>query len=136
MCENNKIRCEACGDQVAMVRSVRMRIDPKMEWGRIVAAFLDLNNIPADRLDDFNRAYIQYQRNSQYQRAFICLHCYATLDNHDGVAPILTKDGETKTYGLSGKSRRDQAPVYDYARWLRYQSRKAEEMGVELPEQQ
>jgi hypothetical protein len=135
MCENNRIECEACGDQVAMARSVRMRIDPNIEMERIVAAFPDLNNIPADRLDDFNRAHIQYERNSQHRRAFICLQCYAKLDNHDGVAPILTKDGEAKTYGLSGRSRRDQAPVYDYAKWLRYQRSKAGEMGVELPPQ-
>ncbi len=135
MCENNRIRCEACGDQVVMVRSVRMRIHPTMEMERIVAAFPDPNNVPEDRLDEFNRAYIQYERNCQHRRAFICLPCYAKLDNHYGVAPILTRDGETKTYGLSGECRRGRAAVYDYAKWLRYQRRKAGEMGVELPPQ-
>jgi len=111
-----------------------MRIHPSMEWERIVATFPDPNNIPADRQDEFFRAYAQYQHqhNSQHRRAFICLGCYAKLDNHYGVASIVTTVGETKTFGLSGECRARRAAVYNYAKWLRYQRRKAGQMGIDL----
>lgn len=132
MGDDKMIRCEACGNRVAMVRSVRMRLNTDAEWERLTAAFPDLNDVPEDRREEVDRAYLQYQRNSQYRRAFICLPCYAKLDNDYGVASILTTDGQTKPFGLNGECRHGRATVCDYSKWLKYQKRKAGEMGIEL----
>ncbi|MBN1489965.1 MAG: hypothetical protein JXA69_08615 [Phycisphaerae bacterium] len=134
MSKKNTIECEACGCRAPMARSVRMRVDPEREFERIKNKFPDLNAIPEHLQDEFFRAYVQYHRNSQHRRAFICLECYATLDKHYGVAAIPTKFGKTEVFHLSGDCRGGRAAVYNYAKWRSYQSRKAAQMGVAFTE--
>ena len=92
MGKQNTIECEACGCRVPMVRSVRMRVDPEKEFDRIKNKFQGLDVIPEHLQDEFFRAHVQYYRNSQHRRAFICLECYAALDKHYGIAAIPTGD--------------------------------------------
>jgi len=125
------ISCEVCGGQVAIVRSVMLRGDHAKEWERFTAAFPDPNDIPKDRQEEFNRAYLQYQRNSVYRRAFVCLECYNKLNGGDGWAEIITSNGP-KHFNMSGSSRERKAAVYNYAKWLQHQERKAGEMGIEM----
>jgi len=113
------ISCHTCGAQVAVVRSVRLR--------QCVSWRPDPNVID----DQNHRAHLQYARNMQFRRAFICQACYAVLaSNGYGVGAVRTTTGETKEYNLSGESRGDKAAVYDYAKWLRYQKRTAGKMGL------
>ena len=127
------IECHTCGGRVSWVRSVKIRGDVGRESKQLVQRYKDPNHIPES-------AYAQYRRNTDYRRAFICESCYKILDGlseteqglvSTGVAEIIGEWGP-KTWNLAGVSRGDKAAVYDYAKWLAFQRRKAGEMGIDF----
>ncbi len=123
--------CEACGKEMTIARSVRLRSNPEPEFEQIVDRFPDPNDMPDSRREELDRVYLQYLRNAEYRRAFICPACYRAIDTHVG-AGIVVVEGAEKRFHISGDSRRDRAAVYDYDKWLRYQQREAAKLGIDL----
>jgi hypothetical protein len=114
-----------------LVRSVQIRPCPNREFYRFFQRFPDPNAIPEAQEDHAQRAYTQYERNAKYRRAFICERCYKLLDTYSGVG-VVTADGQSQSYGLSGRCRRGKAAVYDYGKWMRYQRERGAQIGIDV----
>ena len=123
------IPCHTCERLIVLARSVRIRQNPNLEFKRMLDRWPDPNQTRGAERVEFNRALLQYQRNSKHRRAFICEQCYKLLDNHYGVGEILTPSGPCD-FNLAGDSRAGKAAVYTVAKWRRYQRRLASSMGV------
>jgi hypothetical protein len=117
------MQCHTCGSEVPLVRSVLIRqwLPEYREWGR---------SIPPPHPE--SAAYIQYQKNMEYRRGFICEKCYKKLDADPVGNAEIIGDGGPKEFNLAGKSRGDQAAIYDCPKWERFQRRAAEAMGITL----
>jgi hypothetical protein len=125
-----EIPCHCCGGSVHIARAVKIRGDATADSAAIKARFPDPNVLSPEQDCEFQKASIQYERNAEFRTAFICSACYTRLDNACGVAEIVTDHGVHK-FNLAGESRRSRAPVYDYAKWSKYQVKKAAEIGVD-----
>lgn len=110
----DEIPCEACGAACVLARSVKLR-----NWTALEIA--EWKSPPALGPD-----YDQYVRNARYRRAFLCEPCYKALDSVDGTAEI-----GGKMWGIDGASRRGRAAVYTVAKYLAYQRKLAEQMGID-----
>ncbi len=125
------VPCHTCRQEVKLVRSVQIRPWPNHEFYRFLRRFPDPNAIPEAQEEQAQRAYMQYERNATYRRAFICERCYKRLDTYSGVG-VITADGQSRSYGLSGKCRRGKAAVYDYDKWMRDQRRRGAQLGIDV----
>ena len=126
MCNQGLIECHTCGQRVTLVRSVRIRGDTEHEFDLLLQRFPNLGELTPGEMDEYMRAYVRYARNSTHRRAFICLACYAKLDNYWG-SGFIERDERIRRYDLSGDCRGDRAAVYDYGKWTSYQARKLRE---------
>ena len=127
----NIITCETCGSSARLVRSVLLKLCCDQSFRRFMERYPDPRAVDDDERDDFERVYRYILRNEMFRRAFVCERCYKRLDRESGPAEILYQ-ARVRPWYISGRSRRGRAAVYNYDRWLRFQRRKASEMGIRL----
>jgi len=136
MSETRLLSCHTCGAEVSTVRSVLLQHLPDHRIVRVVYApgcigdeVLDL----ADRkwTGPNDPAYLQFRKDIATRRAFICEACYRALDTLDGLSEF-KRDGRTNAWSMSVSSRGGKAAIYDKRKWLGYQKRLANKLGIDL----
>ena len=82
-------------------------------------------------------AYQSYVEQMTYRWAFICNACYRELDNSTGLGAIVVKviqpewsELPMKLFNLAGASRGDKATTVDEAKYLEFQRKEAEKLGM------
>ncbi len=136
MCNVELVSCHTCGDDVAVVRSVRIKLVPGHRLINVILApgvvskeVIDLASFDWTGPDD--PAYLQFRKNAATRRSFICEKCYRALNTLDGVAEI-SRDGKLHLWSMSVPSRDGKAAVYNKRKWLAYQKRIANKLGIDL----
>jgi hypothetical protein len=104
-------RCFCCDGDISLARKVKLR--PR----------LDLQPDAHGNIDP--AAYAFYEKEMTYRWAFICLDCYARLNNESGLALA-----GGKLFNLAGCSRYGRAPVVDEEKYQAFQRRAAARMGL------
>ncbi len=71
-------------------------------------------------------AYHSYLQETAFRWCFLCLACYARLDNELGLAEV-----GGRVLRLAGTSRAGKAAVVDEAKYEAFQRRQAAALGIE-----
>jgi hypothetical protein len=112
------MHCHCCRDEIKFARKVKLRpvchYEPPPGGPPYPASVVTLP------------AYLSYRENSTYRWAFICHACYRLLDNEGGRAEIPGR-GE---FNIAGASRGDKAAIVDEVKYLKFQRKEAEKMGL------
>ena len=66
------------------------------------------------------------EENATYRSAFVCPACYGVLDSPTGTGEIAGR-----VYGISGRSRRGRAAVYNQAKYDAFVRKKARALGID-----
>jgi hypothetical protein len=106
------MRCFCCDRDTPLVRKVDIRTFVE----------LDPDNLPSPD----SAAYHSYVEQVTYRWGFICLPCYRQLDNELGAAQI-----GANTFTIAGRSRGNKAPVFDQAKYEKFQRREAGDLGID-----
>jgi hypothetical protein len=109
------MQCYCCQQDIQVARKVKLR-----PW-----RFFGPDPDRASSVSSQVR-YQSYVEEMTYRWAFICNACYRRLDNETGLAQIPGRG----LFNLAGASRGDKAAVVDEAKYLRFQRRQAEQMGL------
>ncbi len=107
------IECYTCRGDVRLAHHVKLRGDVTPRWGP--------GSPPSEA------AWEAYLEDTTYRSAFVCMGCYAILDNDLGLAEFAGRE-----YSIAGVSRRGKAPVWDRAKVDSFRRRQAQRLG--LPE--
>jgi hypothetical protein len=118
------IECYTCGAHVRLARSVLIR----QEIGPIVGQSGPVRQtFAAGILATRQHGWpLSYGSQTRSRREFICLPCYACLDNEDGVG-FIVREGRISEFELLPSSRAGKAPTCDYGK---YRSRRGGPPGA------
>jgi hypothetical protein len=112
------MRCYCCDSEISLARKVKLR--------RLTDWDPSTTDVMAWTEADWN-AYHVYKEQWTYRWAFICHVYYRLLDNDCGAAEI-----GARVFNIAGVSRHDKAAVINEAKYLAFQKREAQKLGLDL----